>query len=166
MNSKRQFLARGLSSIVPLSIWRWTIGGFLPLVNACNSGGEAGAEAAVVVPVVPPPSPPVSGALQFAGVYPMSAATNDGPTARTPAFGKHQSWAYSPIERAAYIFGGDGGSDSRATNSSHGWHYGRLHLDTTPPTFDHFYPWAGIAGKVRPSFCREQDRRRHCRRHR
>jgi hypothetical protein len=155
VNSKRQFLARGLSAIVPFSIRRWTIGGFLPLVNACNSGGEAGAEAAVVVPivpVVPAPSPEVSGVLQFAGVYTMRAAPNDSPQSATvPFFGKHQSWAYSPVEKAAYIFGGDGGSDKRITNSSHGWHYGRLHLDSTPPLFDHFYPFLGIAGKVCPA---------------
>lgn len=174
MNSKRKFLARGLGvAIVPVGIRRWAAGGLLPLMGACISEGESEAKppaAAPAPPPEPPPEPPpapapppepppapppqLSGELQFVGVYRMQAAPNDLPTnqhATVPFFGKHQSWAYSPIERAAYIFGGDGGSDRRSTNSSYGWHYGRLHLDSTPPVFDYFYPYLGIAGQVCPA---------------
>jgi hypothetical protein len=88
----------------------------------------------------------------------MGVPANE-PTRPAPFFGKHQSWAYSPVEKAAYIFGGDGPGSSE-------FHFGRIKLGTTPPVFDHFHPYWGVAGQPVPAgydcapFC--YDSKRNC----
>jgi hypothetical protein len=94
--------------------------------------------------------PSATETLRYAASYTMLAAPNE-PKGRVPNFGKHQSWAYSSKEKAVYIFGGDGSDHQGVGNGSADWHYGRVHLQVTPPVFDDFYPYYGIAGKPCPA---------------
>jgi hypothetical protein len=87
--------------------------------------------------------------FSFSATYYVVAATNET-NSEVPNFGKHQAWAYNPIENAAYVFGGDG-LQIRGTGSiSGGMHFGRLTFNSTPPIWDHPFPYWGVAGKVIP----------------